>query len=352
VIADDLPRAGLGGWLRGGYGLRVGSVRRIAAGTATDNFRVDHDGGTVMVKVYRTDAAGLLGHERRVLAVTDAAARAGLPVPHLHASTTGALLHEAEGLAASVWQWCDSDNPQGPLTAEVAYQTGAVLARLHTFLRGHDDGSWPVAQPHYRRHTLNQIRQRFTMLARHLGALPEPASADTLNLDRITQRLAQLRQVPSLLESSPPPQYALVHGDFVRPNLLFHHGRLRAFIDMRLKYDEPVRELGRLAFDVATIAAGGGWLQVAEAALTGYLAEGGIIAQAAVHGCARLHSLCSTYPVEELYLGVVPEHLRADLQLYWADRVGAVTEMLEHFDAVEAMVARLTRLPRPARCVG
>lgn len=51
------------------------------------------------------------------------------------------------------------------------------------------------------------------------------------------------------------------------------------------KYDEPVRELGRLAFDVETIAAGGHRLEAAQAALTGYLAEGGIVPAA---GCAPL----------------------------------------------------------------
>lgn len=347
MTTDDKLRTQLGAWLRGGYGLQVMKVCRIASGTATDNFRVDHDGGTVMVKMYRPGAG--LEHERRVLAVTDDAAQAALPVPHLYRSTTGALLHEADGLAASVWQWCDSDSPPGPLTVDVAYETGSVLARLHTYLRQHDDGSWPVAQPHYRRHTLNHIRQRFTMLARHIETLPQPTSLDTLNLKRLRQRLTELRHVPGLLESATPPAYALVHGDFVRPNLLVHNRRLRAVIDMRLKHDEPVRELGRLAFDVETIAAGGDWLEVAEAALTGYLAEGGIVPTTAFYGCARLallHSLCSTYPVEDLYFDAPPAHLRADFWAYWANRVTAVGQMLEHLDKVDTVVARLARLPR------
>jgi Ser/Thr protein kinase RdoA (MazF antagonist) len=333
-------------WLNTNYGLRVGDVCRIAAGTATDNFRAEHTDGTVMAKIYRPGTG--LEHERRVLAVTDDAAQSGLPFPQLYRSTTGALLHASDGLAGSVWQWCDSDNPPGALSVDVAYQTGGVLARLHIFLRKHDDGSWPVAQPHYRQHTVNQVRQRFAMLAGHIDTLPQPTSLDTLNLERISRRLTELRHMPSLLDSATPPQTALVHGDFVRPNLLVHHGRLRAVIDVRLKYDEPVRELGRLAFDVETVAAGGEWLEVAEAALTGYLAQGGIVAAAAFHGCARLallHSLCSTYPVEDLYLDPPAEHLRADLWAYWANRVSAVGQMLEHLDAIDAMATRLARLP-------
>lgn len=301
MSAHDLRENDLAAWLNAGYGLQVGAVCRIAAGTATDNFRVEHTGGTVMVKMYRPGAG--LEHERRVLAVTDDAAQSGLPVPQLFRSKTNTLLHTSDGLTGSVWQWCDSDSPPQPLTVDVAYETGGVLARLHTFLRQHDDGSWPVAQPHYRRHTLNQIQQRFAMLARHIDTRPQPTGLDTLNLERIRQRLTQLRHMPGLVESATPPQNALAHGDYVRPNLLVHNGRLRAVIDMRLKSDVPVRELGRLAFDVQTVAAGGNWIEVAEAALTGYLAESGIIPAIALHGCARLallHSLCSTYPVEEL----------------------------------------------------
>lgn len=172
------------------YDLPLHGLTRTPAGTTTDNFRADTDGGPLFVKVYRHGTN--LAHEKALLAVAAEARREGLLVPELRPDRHGDLLSQSHGAAVSVWQWCESDDPPGPLTPDVAHELARELARLHLHLAKYDDGRWPVAQPHYRRHTLNQIRQRFTMLARHIESLPELTSRDALNLDQIMRRLDEL----------------------------------------------------------------------------------------------------------------------------------------------------------------
>lgn len=119
------------------YGLQPAEISRIAAGTATDNYRViDETGDQWFAKVYRDRAA--LERERQAVELAEFARAAGVPVPLVRRTRGGEVIEASDRLTLSVWEFvADAETAEGGLTGRRWPAVGTVLGRLHRRLVDH-----------------------------------------------------------------------------------------------------------------------------------------------------------------------------------------------------------------------
>lgn len=328
------------------HGIHAAQIIRIDVGLQSDNFRIESDVGTFFAKVYRPDAD--LDYERANLETMATAAAAGLPVlaPLQHGTT---VLAEFDGLPVAVWKWCDGAT-SGAMNETEAADAAATLAQLHLYLQNsRSAGPWPLPTPHYLARSTEDIRDRLFLLGRHVRNLPHPTAWDIDNLDRISQRLGYLQHVPALLAEIGHHRNNVIHGDFVRPNIILRSHRVAGVIDFRIRLDDARRELARLVFDVSTVARQSNWLAVALSALTAYLENGGVVQPAHILSCARLallHSCCSTLPLDEFYSNANPK-TASFIQSYWNDECVAVEKLLQRLPDIDSAVIEIAKVSNP-----
>jgi len=348
-VRSPLPR--IGHALTAGYGLDVDSMTRVWAGTATINARADlADGRTMFVKAYTTGAD--LGYEQKAIDTAVGCAAAGVPALTPLPDRDGRPLHHGRTATVSVWPWLDA-TPPTVLTPPMAQTIGRRLAAMHHALDALNQQTLPVNPEHCRTTPAAQITARFERLT-HLIARRRPAdSVDLHNLDRIAQRLDDLRRLPALRAGLPPLRLARVHGDLVTPNLLFHGDELVAVVDWRPQHADRAREVGRIACDPHTVAHRDDWPHIALTLIGAYADAGGPLTGGDLTATVRLallHAMTSVYPIEDKYLRPAAPRLQAGLDRYWADRTTMITRVLAGLTEIEDALTAIAAAPahRPA----
>lgn len=288
-LAEVLPRA---------FGIS-GTVTRISAGTATDNFLVEGASGERwFAKVYPERSS--LAEERAAIELAMFARTGGVPVPAVRPTVTGQCISRIGGLSMSLWEFVEgAETAEGGLVGERWATVGTVLGRLHRHLAGHPGGR-PTERPaadlcdvpsaHLRYDRLIEVYQRCDSLDDDQSWALEAA---------LIQR-SLLPRVQTILESLPPLTAQIVHGDLAAPNLMMRGDDVAAVIDFQPPSAHFLAwEVARIGCDPRTVMSGEGWLTGLSHLLDAYreenpTAQSDLRAVVAV-GCA--YTLASTYPL-------------------------------------------------------
>ncbi len=212
----------------------VERLKRLSGGASRETWSFDllAPDGTVHALVLRRDPSGHGGRSERSTeyAVLQSAAAAGVPVPRVRV-----LLEERDGLGAgfvmdrvegeTIARRILRDDAYADARPRLAAQCGAIAARIHgvpvSSLPQLPDAGAP-----------EQIEQYRTLL----DDFGEPHPAFELGLRWLADH------VPP-----PPPERALVHGDFRNGNLVVGPEGVRAVLDWELAHlGDPVEDLGWL----------------------------------------------------------------------------------------------------------
>lgn len=341
--------AGLSGLLRRHYGIAAGASERVQAGSATVNYRVESDAGTLFVKRY---AAGTdLAPHRSAIGLTRLAGRHRVPTARIRYGLQGQVLSEDPGGALAVWDWAGGTARMAGLDPARAAEAGATLGRIHRAfapLPGHLPDR---AQPWFQLDPATVARRVDDLLdtvrERRRSGSTDPF--DAVAERTLAERREQVRHLDRLWRGLPPLTRQVVHGDYALPNLLFDGDRLTAVVDFGPESTFlPAWELGRIAFDPRTVA-GERWLESARALVAAYLEQDPDVEPGDVAGCARvalIQLLRSLFGINQHYLGTAL--LPDDLDRFWVARQRAAAILLDHLDEAEAMLAAETRRWRAA----
>jgi Ser/Thr protein kinase RdoA (MazF antagonist) len=334
--------AELSGLLRRHYGVAVGAVRRIRAGSATHNFRVESDAGTLFVKRY---AAGTdLARPRSAIGLTRLAGRRGVPVARIRYGLEGQVLSEEPGGALTVWDWAPGTAREHGLNPAEAAEAGTALGRVHRAFAPLP-GYFPDLAARWLELDPAAVAGRVDRLLATVEERRRAGSSDPFDAvaeRTLTERREQVGRLEAVRRGLPALTRQILHGDYAPPNLLYQEGRLLAVLDFGPAATYlPAWEQGRIAFDPRTVA-GEGWLESARALVEAYLAEEPEVSPGDVAGCCRvalIQLLRSLFGVREHYLGTAL--LPDDLDRFWVARQRAAGILLEHLDEAEAMLAEL-----------
>ncbi|MCP2323580.1 hypothetical protein HDA40_002087 [Hamadaea flava] len=340
-ILPDIRRA-----LETCYQLEVLSIDRVWSGTTGVHARADTARGPMFVKTL--PLRGDDGYELLNITVQGQWRKAGIPTIAPVPAPDGTLLYRRSGLAMSVWEWSDAE-PVGPLTVAHAPAVGQALARLHRCLDRLPVAGLPFDPEATRNAARPSLVARFESLEQQLANQPVPG--DTALQLQIRQRIRLLEQVPQLRAGLPRLRLDRVHGDLTAPNLLWTGTKLTAVIDPRIQLADRARELGRIAFDPATVAATHLWQDIGLAVVAEYRTADGPLAPAELVSCARLallHSLTSTYPLGDLISQQLPARVHEQRHTYWNQRHISIDRMIDALPDVENQLRKLTRVTIPA----
>lgn len=299
----------------------VGSWTRVPAGEQSIAFALD--GGTTryFVKIEdqtsaeRVDAAA---------ALTDVAARNGVPVPRPRTARHGGCAIPVDGLVLSVSEWLPGRTLTAPVSPGQAAQIGTALGRLHQgFARLAPP---PVAVTAVEEDWLRWDEEAVVTRWEQAEALvrdrgDDPDGFDRVALAALTERRSWLTALGRVLTAAPPLTRQWVHGDFAAPNLLFDGDRLVAVVDFANAGPHLIAyELGRIAFG-PEIALSPNGEALSAAVLDAYVTANPAATEADVawaKACAFVQLARSTYPVSTRYAGT--GRFRADLDDFWIRR--------------------------------
>ncbi|TQL77900.1 homoserine kinase [Stackebrandtia endophytica] len=201
----------------------IGEPEVLAGGEDNLNLRTETDRGDVVVRRYLLSPAMRVGAE---LELVDYLARRGYPTPGPLSTVDGGFLVD-DGAPVAVFPFVTGDVP-AELTADLAAQTGELLARMHVLTAGWTDARIPEFD-------------RVAALRHSAAEPPELAGTDTWTacvtdfLDRRHDALSDLSDLPT----------GPLHHDLHRQNLLVRDGEIVAVLD----FDELNR--GPLLIDLA-----------------------------------------------------------------------------------------------------
>lgn len=213
------------------FGLKLGEIEPLHAGSVNSNFRlVDRSGAVYFARLYEEqDQTGAL-REHALVAALD---RAGVPVVRALEGRDGSSLANYRGKAFAVFPWLEGEILcQARVTAAACRELGASLARVHQ-----SSASAPsLPEGRFRISDLRERLQRVTNSGRE-SLLPAVA--------RIGERLNyyEARRVAG-------QEMGICHGDLFRDNVLWQGPRLLALLD----FESACR--GSFAYDlmVTTLA--------------------------------------------------------------------------------------------------
>lgn len=234
------------------FGLAArGEAKPLLGGEDNINARVDTDQGTVVVREYvRSESAKV----RAELALVAHLARSGFPTPAPFAAESGELFALVAGKPIAVFPFASGEVPP-VMTPDLAEQSGALLARMHTAAAGWADERVPVID-------------RLGLLETAAASDVDLAGADEWReeirgfLSRHGEALADLAGLPA----------GPLHHDLHCQNLLVADGRITAVLDFdELNHGPLVLDLARL-LQYAALEQPDRRLpaDIAEAALAGY----------------------------------------------------------------------------------
>lgn len=332
--------AGLSRLLRRHYGVTVGASERIRAGSATVNYRVESDAGTLFVKRY---AAGTdLAPHRSAIGLTRVAARHRVPTARIRYGLEGQVLSDDPEGALAVWDWAGGMARTAGLDPARAAEAGTALGRIHRAfapLPGHlPDRAQPWFQIDPAGVAARVDDLLDTVRERRRSGSTDPF--DGIAERTLAERREQVRHLGGLWRGLPPLTRQVVHGDYALPNLHFEGSRLTAVLDFGPESTFlPACELGRIAFDPRTVA-GERWLESARALVAAYLKQDPEVEPGDVAGCARvalIQLLRSLFGISQHYrrTALLPD----DLDGFWVARQRAAGILLDHLDEAETMLA-------------
>jgi len=239
------------------YRITPTAVSEGPAGTATRNYVAeDREGRRWFVKTYPRGTD--LVEERQALALGEAARAAGVPVPAVRRTVTGAAIASAGGLSVSVTEYVTgAETAEGGLSGGRWAAAGEAVGRLHRALARHPVGPpRPVAA----REVCDAARagrRLEDLLARWAAAPPAPDGFAAWPHRTAAHRLAALPEAAARLEKLPVTlTEQIVHGDLASPNLLLRGETVAAVIGFRPPgHRSAAWELGRIVLDPRTVLA-------------------------------------------------------------------------------------------------
>jgi homoserine kinase type II len=320
--------------LRELYGVRVGGLHRIHAGTNTINYRVvDENGQRWFAKLYRGD----LGRERTAIDLTEFARRGGIPVPEVRRTVTGDLI--AEAVPMSLWEYVDGETAEGGLTGQRWPAVGAVVGRLHRRLAEHPAAA-PTLRPAVGARDLTRAAHGFDRLIASFQARASLSPFEEWACEAARERRGLLGQAAVILAGLPELTVQVLHGDLASPNLMLRDDAVAAVIDFHPSGPGfTAWEIARIGCDPRTVVLGDQWIDGLCELLLAYRDEhpaarlADLLSTVAV-GCA--HTLGSTYPLAE------PAPVPPSLQRYARARHQAALIMLDRLpDVQETLRERL-----------
>ncbi|MFE7404717.1 phosphotransferase enzyme family protein [Isoptericola sp. NPDC057559] len=299
--AADLDAAGpVASLLAEAYGVRVGRVERVPAGTATDNFvATGGDGTRLFVKAYRTLAE--VPAARAAAALTEFAGRGGTPVPHLHRTARGKVIARGHGLVASVWAFVDgARTAEGGLRGDLWSAVGTAVGRLHRHLATHPS-ALPTTRPAAGLVDVGAATARYDRLLDEYRRRGVEDDFEAWARDALAERRALLPRVGRMLAALPPLTVQTLHGDLAAPNVLLRGDAVAAVIDFQPPTEGYLAwEVARIACDPRTLVTNPGWRDGLPALLDAYrLAHPAVRPDdlAAVVAAGSAYTLASTYPL-------------------------------------------------------
>jgi homoserine kinase type II len=202
-----------------GYGIELGELEPLRAGSVNSNFRLtDSRGRRYFARVYEEQATDGAEAELRLLSAL-AAAEVPVAVPLVRLDNR--LLVEHGGKPFAVFPWVEGElYCRASVTPEVCRRLGDALARVH--LASDRLGELPKG-----RFRVSDLRARLERVDREAPAAFSDATA------RIRERLDHY-------ERARDPQLArgLVHGDLFRDNVLWKDGAIAALLDFESASEE------------------------------------------------------------------------------------------------------------------
>ncbi|MDN3242039.1 phosphotransferase enzyme family protein [Glycomyces tritici] len=234
------------------FGLEArGKAEPLTGGEDNVNARVATDRGDVVVREYvRSEPAKV----RAELALVAHLAGSGFPTPAPFTADSGERFALVAGKPIAVFPFASGEVPPA-MTPDLAEQSGALLARMHTDAAGWTDDRIPVTD-------------RTCLLETAASSDVDLTGADHWRaavrdfLDRHAEDLALLGEQPA----------GPLHHDLHRQNLLVEDGRVTAVLDFdELNHGPLILDLAR-ALQYAALEQPDRRLPaaVAEAALAGY----------------------------------------------------------------------------------
>jgi homoserine kinase type II len=234
------------------FGLEArGGAEPLLGGEDNINARVATDRGDVVVREYVHSTRAKVAAE---LALVAHLARGGFPTPAPFTADNGGLFALVGGKPIAVFPFASGAVPP-VMTPDLAEQSGALLARMHTATADWTDDRIPVID-------------RLGLLQTAAASEVELAGADEWRaenrrfLDRHSESLALLAEQPT----------GPLHHDLHRQNLLAEDGRVTAVLDFdEINHGPLILDLARL-LQYAALEQSDRRLPaaIAEAALAGY----------------------------------------------------------------------------------
>lgn len=329
------------------YGIKVASLARIDAGTATDNYvATGRFGRRWFVKVYRNPNSLPAELEAIELAMF---ARAGdVPVPAVHSTLDGERATTlTTGSLVSLWDYVeDAVTAEGGLRGARWAAVGAVVGRLHRCLAEHPAAT-PTKQPATQLRDLERASTHFDWLIARYQDRAELNDFEAWALQALRHRRALLPVIADLLEALPELTTQIVHGDLAAPNLLLRGDQVAAIVDFQPPRPRFVSyEIARIACDPRTVMLSDEWMRRLPDLLASYQVENPTIAPddlacTVAIGCA--YTVSSSYPLAEPIRN--PAGVDAALQVYARARHEAALHMLAALDGIPQLGRYL---PSPA----
>ncbi|GAA3229034.1 phosphotransferase [Nonomuraea helvata] len=215
---------------------RLHEHRLLEGGLINHNHWIRTSRGEWLLRGYPSDRTE--SEVRFELSVLDRLGRAGVPGPVPVPSRTGEpFTRSADGALCSLLSFVPGrGGTRSDLTAELAYESGAMYARVRRALEGFTpDGS----------HERADGEQVAPLVADLVARLPG-------HVARLLDRA--WRSVAPRFAATPDDRFAVVHGDLYYANMILDDaGRLVAFIDYDDAYvGDTVLDLATLVMEMAT----------------------------------------------------------------------------------------------------
>lgn len=312
------------------YGIQVQTLRRLHAGTATDNLQVRAANGQEwFVKLHATRSE--LDEAREAIALAEFVRDGGVPVPMLRRTLEGDSQAEDSAGGLSVWEFVqDARTSEAGIHGAAATAIGTATGRMHELLSRH-----PAARP-----VLRQGRDvidfpaavdRYDQL---LGICRQERFEDPDRLwalEALVRRREVLPEIAEAVAELPVLTTQVLHGDLAAPNVLLRGDDLAAVIDFQPPSAGYVSwEIARIAYDPRTVVSHPSWQEAAAELLEAYRHANPAVSDddvdaALVVGTAYV--LASTYPLATILRE--PEQADGSLRRYGRARHDAALAMLE-----------------------
>lgn len=266
------------------------------------------------------------------LALQQAAAAAGLPVPRVQRAVAGEPTVAYAGGRLAAMDWVPGAAGRGPLSSAQAVAAGATLARLHLVL-AEQPGTGEAFVPDFA-WVAERAREMLALEAQQ----PLGGEASEIAQAAVAYRLATVQKTVPWPELYRTARWQVCHGDYYPPNLLFTGDRVTGVVDWDFAGSRwRAIEVARAAVEAAKGDDGAWRPEIARALVAHYHAVNPLSAVERVYGFRMWweYLLWSRYPWP------LPYTAPADLPKDWLGvarrRHGLMVWLGEHLAELEAL---------------